>query len=114
MAKSQDDMLACAELCGTCAAMCVETWTYSLDFEDGRIEPAHLRRLLACAEICRANEAMLRIGSEFHELSCYACGEICDRAAREFDRFDDPQIRDCAEECRRCADACRHMSGAVA
>jgi hypothetical protein len=73
-------------------------------------QPNHIRLLLDCAEICQTNANFMLRGSDLHGLICATCAEVCDRCAGDCDRFDDAQMKRCAETCRRCAESCREMA----
>ena len=78
-------------------------------------EPAHIRLLSDCAEICQTSANFMLRGSELHSRTCGVCAEVCERCATECDRMgDDAQMKVCADMCRRCAESCRQMSTAMA
>ena len=103
----------CIENCLRCHRICLETAARHLQGE-AQIDPAHLRLLLDCAEICQTSANFMIRGSDLHGETCGACAAICERCADECDRHgDDPHMAACAEICRRCAETCREMATAT-
>jgi hypothetical protein len=101
----------CIENCQRCHAACLSTTTYCLEQGGRHVEPAHLRLMLDCADICSTCEGFMLRGSDLHHLTCGVCAEVCERCATACEKMgDDPRMRACAEACRRCAKSCREMS----
>ncbi|MEA5616239.1 four-helix bundle copper-binding protein [Cronbergia sp. UHCC 0137] len=102
----------CIENCLDCHSICLNTvTTYCIHQGGMHIEPAHIRLMLDCAEICQTSANFMLRGSELHLRSCAMCAEVCDRCAQNCDRFsDDHQMRVCADICHRCAESCRQFS----
>lgn len=106
-------MLDCIEVCHECHQVCLETVQYCLQKGGKHADPAHIKLLLDCAEICQTSENFMLRGSDRHDVTCGACAEICEACAVACESMgNDEQMRKCAEVCRRCADSCRQMSAA--
>jgi hypothetical protein len=107
-----EEMKRCLQNCEDCHRICLETATYCLEKGGRHTEPAHLRLLLDCAQICHTSGDFLTRGSDLHTMTCGACSEICARCAESCERMgDDEQMRRCAETCRRCSESCARMAG---
>lgn len=105
------EMQECIDNCTECHVICVDTATYCLEMGARHAEPAHLRLLMDCADICQTSANFMLRGSDLHAGVCAVCADICERCAEDCERFrDDERMQRCAEVCRRCADSCRRMS----
>ncbi len=99
--------------CLECHRVCLETITY-LQASGRPVDPADVRLLFNCAELCRTGASLLRGAADLHARACVACADVCERSAEYCERFpDDPVMRACAEACRRCAAYC-HQAAAMA
>ena len=104
-------MQECIENCEECAGICLETLQYCLEKGGRRAEPAHIRLLMNCAEICRMSAAFMHSGSPFHMQVCGVCSQVCEACARSCKQFGyDEQMRRCAAVCQRCAESCERMA----
>ena len=113
--RGEELMGDCIQNCRECERVCLETLARELGRGAGHEDARHLRLLMDCAEICRTSASFMIRGSELHFLTCFACGEVCERCAEECERMaddmaPDPVMLACAEVCRRCAGTCRAMS----
>jgi hypothetical protein len=108
------DMQKCIQNCLDCHRICLETITNCLQMGGKHADPAHIRLLIDCAEICQTSANFMIRGSALHGLTCGACAEICARCADECDRIgnNDVKMKACADACRRCAESCRQMATA--
>lgn len=105
------EMQACIDNCTRCHAICVETMTHCLKQGGRHADPAHIRLLADCAQICATSADFMLRGSDLHGRTCAACAEVCDRCAESCERMDDDEMmKACADECRRCAESCRRMA----
>lgn len=104
-------MQQCIQNCQDCHDICLETVTYCLTKGGKHAEAAHILILLDCAEICQTSANFMVRGSDLHPLTCGVCAEVCERCAKDCERFgDDTTMRECADMCHRCADSCREMA----
>ena len=106
------DMQECINHCLECHRVCEETAAYCLQMGGKHVEPAHLRLMRDCAQICITSADFMLRGSNLHPQVCGVCAETCMRCAESCEKFsDDTQMEACAETCRRCAESCREMAG---
>jgi hypothetical protein len=109
------EMQQCIQNCLDCHSICLNTVTYCLQKGGQHAEPAHIRLMLDCAEICQTSANFMLRNSDLHSRICGVCAEVCDRCAQDCGRMgDDTQMKACADMCRRCAESCRQMSMATA
>jgi hypothetical protein len=105
------EMRRCIDECTSCHDICAEAVVHCLTLGGSHAEPAHIRELLDCAQICQTTADFMLRGSDRHPDVCAVCAEVCEACARSCEALaDDDMMRRCAEECRRCADSCRSMS----
>lgn len=111
MSPSRTD---CHATCQHCHEVCVESFLHCIDRGGEHAQPALLRALLDCAEICETSAHFLFRESDLHAATCRACAEICDRCAEECERIgaEHETVRVCGEICRACARSCREMARA--
>jgi hypothetical protein len=107
------DMETCIRNCLDCHRVCLETISHCLGKGGRHADPAHIRLLIDCAQICATSADFMIRGSDLHRLTCGACAEVCDRCAEDCARMadDDEAMRRCADACRRCAESCNRMAG---
>jgi hypothetical protein len=105
-------MQHCIEECLACYGTCVTTVPHCLELGGKHADPAHIRLLLDCADICQTSASFMLRGSEHHARTCGVCAEVCRACAEDCERLagDDPAMRQCAEACRRCEESCREMA----
>jgi hypothetical protein len=105
------DVEQCIQNCKDCHDMCVETIAHCLEIGGKHAEPAHIRLMLDCAEICQTSANFMLRGSDLHRYTCGVCAEVCERCAQDCERFeDDDYMQECAKVCRSCAESCRQMA----
>jgi hypothetical protein len=106
-----DQMMNCISACQTCHGVCLETVQQCMKMGGKHAEPAHIRMLMDCAEICQTSADFMLRGSDFHGLTCSVCAEVCQRCEQDCNRFSDDQVMQrCAEACRMCAQSCSAMA----
>lgn len=106
------EMEQCIQNCLDCYRICLETISYCLEKGGKEAEPAHVRLLLDCVEICRTSAGFMIRRSDLHPETCAACAVVCEACAEACEAFrGDAQMTACAEVCRRCAESCRRMAG---
>ncbi|HYD17385.1 MAG TPA: four-helix bundle copper-binding protein [Patescibacteria group bacterium] len=106
----EQDISDCIDACNACADECEEMlFTHCLEEGGKHLEPAHVRVMMDCVDICRtAARAMLR-GSDLHAEICRACAAICQACADSCAALGGDMV-DCAETCRDCAQSCSQLS----
>jgi len=106
------EMRQCIEECTRCHAICLETVGHCLELGGKHADPAHIRLLLDCADICRTSADFMLRGSDLHPRTCGVCAEVCRACADSCERMgrDDQMMQQCAQQCRRCAESCERMA----
>jgi hypothetical protein len=105
----------CIKLCQECHATCLETVQHCLTMGGPHADPAHIRLMLDCVEICQTSANFMLRHSPLHGRTCAACSEICEACAADCERLsDDSRMKICADACRRCAQECRRMAAMAA
>ncbi len=105
------ELRRCITDCLGCYSTCLETVTYSLEVGGQHAEPARIRLLLDCADICQTAAAFMLRTSDLHQRVCTVCAEVCEQCAESCAQLGShPQMRLCSEVCVRCADSCRQMA----
>lgn len=110
------EMRSCIQNCTDCHRICTETAAHCLQMGGKHAEPAHIRLLLDCAQICQTSSDFMLRTSHFHMDTCRLCAEVCSQCAESCARLgqDDPAMQECSAACRRCADSCRNMASVSA
>lgn len=107
------EMKSCIEDCHQCHMTCLEmAMTHCLEQGGRHAEPAHMRLMIDCAEICQTAANFMTRHSAQHALICRACAEICRACAASCEEVGDMQ--DCVDACLRCAESCERMAGVTA
>jgi hypothetical protein len=110
----RQQMQDCIQECISCHATCLQAITYCLQMGGEHADPAHIRLLMNCAEICQVSANFMLNNSELHGLTCEVCAAFCDRCAESCFRFEeDSQMQQCARTCRSCFLACEDMAAAA-
>src|SRR4051812_48801424 len=108
------EMQECAKECSNCYETCVTTLQHCLEKGGRHVEPAHVRLMTDCIEICRASANFLLRGSALHHATCRACFEVCRKCADDCRRLaDDKMMQACADACDRCAKSCEKMAASA-
>jgi hypothetical protein len=111
--QMSDAMQECIDRCQSCQAICLESVGHCLELGGKQADAAHIRMLIACAEICDTSARFMLLGSEHHARTCEVCADVCEACAKDCEQFgDDEMMQRCADMCRRCAESCREMAGA--
>ncbi len=87
--------------------LCLETYSHCLEVGGAHASSDIVRALLDCAELLAVCESLLGRGSDAVEGLLPCCADVAERSARDCERFDDRQMRACAEACRVFAETCR-------
>ncbi len=92
-----------------------ETIAHCLQTGGKHAEPAHIRLLLDCAQICVTGADFMLRTSHFHREVCGVCSNICKACAEACSQMvqGDASMEQCAEACRRCAASCQKMAGSM-
>ena len=105
------DLRHCIDLCQSCHATCVETINHCLHLGGAHGDPAHIRLLSDCADICRVTADFVLRASEYYNYPMGVCAFLCERCASECDVLGgDAFIGDCARACRSCHAECLRLS----
>ena len=95
--------------CLECYRVCVDTAiNHQLRVVARHLEPAHIRLLLSCAEICQTAATVMMSGSPLHKPTCRVAAKLCRRCASECERLGD--LEECARAARHCADSCQQVA----
>lgn len=106
---SEQDLRTCIDHCTSCHQECLQTaMGFCLDQGGKHADPAHLRMMLACAEICQTTANVMLIGHGTHREICRACADACEQCAQDCENIGD--MESCVEACQQCATSCRAMS----
>lgn len=104
------DLRPCIDSCNHCHDICLHAaMTQCLERGGDHAEPAHLRLMLDCAEICRTAADFMLSGSRFHAKTCAVCAEVCKACEESCEALDG--MEECANICRECHERCRAMAG---
>ena len=103
------EMERCIRECIACYDVCLETAVnHQLGITKTQLEPAHLRLLISCAEICQTTARVIQTGSPLHKPAGRICAKMCRRCAAESER--DPATERCAQAARACAEWCQRVA----
>jgi hypothetical protein len=109
-----EEARSCIQTCLDCHRACLEAVAH-LQTDALGVDPAHIRLLFSCAELCHTNANLLRSGHDVSWRGCAPCADVCERSAAYCDGLaEDPVMRRCADACRRCAAACQRVVAALA
>ena len=105
------EMERCIRDCLECYRACVDAAiNHQLGIvERHQIEPAHIRLLLSCAEICQTTATVVQSGSPLHKPTCRVAAKLCRRCATECEHAGG--LEECVRACRRSADSCQRAAG---
>ncbi len=102
----------CGTCCSSCANACRQTLAHCQKKGGEHADPAHLRLLADCADVCHACSLLCSRDSQFHAKMCALCAEVCAACAKSCEKLaaSDPQMKACADACRKCAEDCGKMA----
>ena len=104
---------ACAKVCADCMLMCEMTAHHCGELVvAGKKEHAKPAMLAAdCAEFCALSAKLTARHSELCPTACEATAKASDACAAACEKFADmPEMKACAESCKKCAASCREMA----
>ena len=108
------EMQQCVDECLSCYSTCEQTIQHCLEMGGKHAEPAHIRLMADCAEICRTSAGFMLRGSPLHTSTCGVCAEVCRACEKECRKMrEDPEMLKCADACARCAESCERMAHAA-
>ena len=96
--------------CDSCHDLCVETIGYCLSMGGRHADPAHVKLMMDCAEICQTTADFMLRDSSLYRAVCAVCADVCEACAGSCAALDGAEMAACTEACRRCAAACRAMA----
>ncbi|QQG35763.1 MAG: four-helix bundle copper-binding protein [Micavibrio aeruginosavorus] len=100
--------------CQTCHLLCQETLAYHGDETGGRqLSPQHIKRLMACIEICQTTANLLAIRAPLIDQLCEICAHICEQCASSCRAVECDEMRQCANAAGHCASACYEASNHI-
>lgn len=103
------EMERCVRDCLECYRVCVDTAiNHQLGVAARQMEPAHIRLLLSCAEICQTTATVVRSRSPLHKPTCRIAAKLCRRCASECERLGD--LEECVRAARVCVDSCQRVA----
>lgn len=106
---SSVEMKNCFENCQQCHVICLQTaMNHCLEAGEAHVEPAHMRLMLNCAEICQTTANFMISNSSVSSAVCQACAVVCTACADSCEEVG--EMSECVEACRRCAESCEKMS----
>ena len=107
------EMQRCLKHCQRCHSTCLEmAATYCLEMGGKHADPAHLRLMLDCAQICQTSADFMLRDSDLHAPVCLTCAVICECCAESCEEVGGLEY--CAQACYTCAESCRAVGHAVA
>ena len=109
MHKMNVEMQRCVDACLKCYQTCLGmAMGHCLETGGEHVAPAHLRLMMACAEICRTSAHFMLIQSAHSKHVCAECTEICRSCALDCEKLGG--MEDCVAACRACAAECGKMA----
>src|SRR3546814_4960307 len=78
MPHTDPEMKQCMDACHECHVMCLTmAMTHCLEMGGKHTEPAHMKLMLDCAQICSVVLEFMARDSDHHKHICRECAEIC-------------------------------------
>ena len=111
------EMQDCINNCANCHAICIETISHCLQMGGKHADPAHIKLLMDCVQICETSEDFMLRMSQFHPQVCGTCADICEACAESCEALSEDSgdiMARCVEWCRTCAASCRKMESSSA
>ncbi len=107
----EDTASLCLAHCISCHQRCLEVLQHCIERGGRYADPAHLRLLQDCADICLVNAHFLLRHSPLQHRTSAVCAELCQYTAASCEKFaEDTALADCAELATICEASCQHMT----
>lgn len=105
---------SCVDACVRCAQECERCAEACLGEQDVARMAECIRLNRDCAAICWTAASFLSRDSQFVEVVCRLCADVCDVCGWECAKHAEMEhCRRCAQACHDCAAACREMADRV-
>lgn len=109
MHQMNPEMKQCMDDCYACHVSCLSmAMTHCLEVGGRHAEPAHMKLMMDCAQICSVALDFMARGSEHHRHICRECAEICRACAESCEQLDG--MEECMAACLKCAESCDQMA----
>lgn len=97
--------------CQDCHLICREALALHGDEAGGsQLSPRHIKRVMACIEICQTTANLLVIRAPMSDQLCELCAHLCEQCATSCRAIDLDIMKRCVAACQRCARACYDAS----
>ncbi|WBW95028.1 four-helix bundle copper-binding protein [Oceanirhabdus sp. W0125-5] len=93
-----------------CESMCEYMVTFFGEDDDCELRKKQIRLLRDCADACTLAAKYIARHSLFSKYSADFVAFICDKCAKECEKFGDRESQNCAEMCLKCAKECKDYS----
>jgi len=103
----------CADACLDAHKTALQTLKFCLRRGGAHAETPHLLRLLECAQLCDTCAEFCVDDSMQAVPVAGACARVCEECSRDCERFEEPELKQCAEICRYAARCCYTVVHAV-
>ena len=105
-------MQTCIQNCLDCFQECSHLIDHCLQKGGIHADPKHIKLLNDCAKICNLSADFMLRHSDYHDVTCKSCAEICIACAESCEAMaeQDEMMKACAQVCRKCAASCEEMS----
>jgi hypothetical protein len=102
----------CLKACDTAATVCNETFHHCFHkVKDGHPEHHEIATItIDCQEFCKLSAELLARESPLIITALTACAESCKLTALACSKHDDPQMKECADACKKCETASLAMA----
>lgn len=112
MERTRDrSILSCIDECVSCHQACMETILYCYELGGSHAEPARMRLLYDCAQMCSALQDSATLNCPSAVPLSMVTGQVCRLCAASCETFvGDRPMEKCAEVCRRCGEACSTLA----
>lgn len=103
------EMERCICECMACYEACLQAAVnHQLGLDGPNLDPAHVRLLLSCAEICQTTAHVMLTGSPLSKPAGRICAKVCRRCAVECEAY--AELAYCVKACRVSAEWCQRIA----